>query len=178
MLSNPEPFYQSENIIDISHQGEVNDQVISRLLSDIKKGLVVKDVNKRDFKSIYSISVELIENILRHGVVQVHLTPQIKKGKVNFSISENIVKLEVENLISSEDKSKLEQKYALIKGKQIDEIKDLYRHELIHGSISERGGAGLGIFVMAIKSKNNYQYTLDQHENDQLFYKVIVSFSI
>jgi hypothetical protein len=38
------------------------------------------------------------------------------------------------------------------------ELKTLYLETLTNGQISEKGGAGLGIIIMAMKSKNKIDY--------------------
>ena len=46
-------------------------------------------------------------------------------------------------------------------------VKQIYLKTLTNGEISEKGGAGLGIITMAMKSKNEIKYQVTQI-NDEL----------
>ncbi len=148
----------------VNHIGAINDQIISKLLLNIKQRLKDLSIDKRTLKSIYSVSVELIENIQRHGAYSQN---DEKYGEVSFHLSEEKIFLKVKNVVSDEDRLVLEKRFFTIKDKPISIIKELYRDRLINGQISDRGGAGLGIYVMAIKSENNYNYQFEKVEGNQ-----------
>ena len=46
------------------------------------------------------------------------------------------------------------------------ELKALYLETLTNGQISKKGGAGLGIIIMAMKSKNKVEYKTFSIENN------------
>ncbi len=160
----------------VRFKGPVGDQVISTFLKNVKDLLQQKNIQKRDYKSIYSVTVELVENVLRHGKKINGSSPNVY-GEIAFEyLKEHQISLSVLNAISDLDYKALSEKFTFIEDKTVSQIKDVYRHELIHGSISERGGAGLGIYVMAIKAKKAYTFQFEKVDPTTYNYFIKVVF--
>lgn len=163
------------NSILVSYHGSFNMQTIDELLKSIRVKLEEQSIDKRSIKSIYSISVECLENIMKHGK-SIDNKPVV--GKFAFSFLGGKLCFLVANHISTEDKEKLEQKLQTIDNLSLDKIKEIYKHDLVHGQISDRGGAGLGMYVMAMKSNKNFYYQFSEAENDHLFYSLKVDIDL
>ncbi len=156
-----------ENLL-ISYYGDFNMPILDKLIASIKNSLQQLQVDKKNTKSIYSICVECLENIMKHGKPVPENFPV--KGRFSFGVKDNKVYFIVGNHISLEDKNKLHNKLQNIDELSLDEIKNIYKHDLIHGSISDRGGAGLGMYVMAMKSNKDYKYQFLPVENVNAYY--------
>ena len=122
------------------------------------------ELNKTQRKVGFLIA-ECFQNIVRHAdltAADSYFHTQNKKGVFSI-VSGNIVKDEMITTL----KSQLEQLNELTS----EELKEIYRKTLVDGTISERGGAGLGLIEMARKTKNKLSFNFSKiDETKSLFY--------
>lgn len=113
-------------------------------------------------KRVFSIMVECLQNITRHQFIDNRrdMTSETNgmfvicnKDRSYQMTSGNVV----ENAAIPHLKSLLEKVNSLNK----DELKEYYKQVLEDGSISKKGGAGLGLIEMARKSGNKLFYTFE-----------------
>ncbi len=159
----------------LTYQGVFSMALINGFISDIRSYLASQGIEKRTIKGFHSLAVECLENVHKHGVSTVEGEQKVL-GDFVFGHDNKGLVFTLSNLVSPIDANRLETKLSSIKGLELADIKLKYRHELVNGSISERGGAGLGIYVMALKSNNNYEYTLNPVEDG--FYDFTISFNV
>lgn len=145
------------NSILVSYHGQFDMRTIDMLLKTVKVKLDEMGVDKYSSKSIYNVSVECLENVLKHGKPNQNNGVE---GKVAYSFMDDQLCIVVANQISQEDKEILEERLKGMDELSVDRIKDVYKRDLINGKISDRGGAGLGMYVMAMKSNKNYDYQI------------------
>lgn len=133
----------------------ITDSIISLAESNLETTGESSKVKKR----VFSIMVECLQNITRHQTVEGEefndsSIPGIfmiqRKEDSYFITSGNVVP----NLAMPKLRSQLEK----INSLQQDELKEYYKQILEDGSISDRGGAGLGLIEMARKSGNKLTF--------------------
>lgn len=158
----------SDQQILLAYLGEVTPDLINAILKGVKNDNVgFQEQELLTKKKVYNIIVESLENITRHSEVEEKgQHPSLfllgKTDKNYFVVSGNyIYKNQVDHL-----KKMIDQVNALSK----DDIKKVYRDILAEGKISVKGGAGLGIIDMAIKSGNKLEYTFIPVEDTISFY--------
>ena len=158
----------SDQQILLAYLGEVTPDLINAILKGVKNDNVAfQEEEILTKKKVYNIIVESLENIARHSdVVEKgqHLSLFLlgKQDRNYFVISGNyIYNDQVENL-----KNMIDHVNALDK----NDIKKVYRNILAEGKFSVKGGAGLGIIDMAIKSGNKLEYTFIPVEDKISFY--------
>ncbi|MBI2269001.1 MAG: hypothetical protein HYU69_01445 [Bacteroidetes bacterium] len=158
----------SDQQILLAYLGDVTPELINAILKGVKNDSV--GFQKEELltkKKVYNIIVESLENITRHSEVEEKgLQPSLfllgKNDKNYFVVSGNyIYNNQVDNL-----KQMIDQVNALDK----ENIKKVYRDILAEGKISVKGGAGLGIIDMAIKSGNKLEYTFIPVQDKISFY--------
>ena len=158
----------SDQQILLAYLGDVTPDLINAILKGVKnENSTFKEEELRTRKKVYNIIVESLENITRHSDVEEkeqHLSLFLlgKKDDHYFVVSGNyIYNNQVENLKKMID-------YVNSLDKQ--DIKTVYRNILAEGKFSLKGGAGLGIIDMAIKSGNKMAYTFIPVEDNISFY--------
>ena len=153
--------------IVLSYIGSVTPEIVNALLKSFKNDdFVLKDqVGLK--KRVYKIIVECLENISRHSeIIDENLPPSIfllgKESSNFFIISGNFVyNNQVNDITNMIDK---------INGMDTDSIKDKYLEVLANGLISKKGGAGLGMYDIALKSGNKLEYNFRYaNENTSLY---------
>lgn len=145
----------SEEKIILTYMGDITTDITNALLKNLKseKGSFGEETAIK--KKIYRIIVECLENICRHSIeIENRSRPSlfvIIKRKDHYQvISGNYIRNDMVNSI----RSMIEAVNAMSQGG----LKEKYREVLINGELSEKGGAGLGILDIAIKSGNKLEY--------------------
>lgn len=164
----------SDQKIILTYLGDVSPEITNAILKAVKNDDSRFNNEVGTKKKVYKIIVECLENITRHSEkVDKKLSQSIfllGKDEHNYYIitGNYILDSQVEML-----KQVLEEVNSLNK----DEIKSRYRDVLTEGKISDKGGAGLGIIDIALKSENNIEYEFVPIEQNICFYifKVQVS---
>lgn len=148
----------------INHKGNVDIAVVDRILHQLKSYLNNKLSDKIIRKRVYTLSVECLENIVRHSdlnekdhVLVVNYPPRfiIEKISETFVIHTGniILNSNIENVVGKIEKlNNLEQA----------DINTLYKESLSIAEISEKGGAGLGLIVMAKTTKHKIKYDFEK----------------
>ncbi len=125
-------------------------------------------------KRVFSIMVECLQNITRHQFIDGHedingLFVVCNKNKSYQMTSGNVV----DNAAIPHLKQLIDKVNSLDK----DALKDYYKQVLEDGSISSKGGAGLGLIEMARKSGNKLFYTFENIDDEISYFYMNTSIS-
>ncbi len=118
-------------------------------------------------KRIYFIMVEGLQNITHHQD-EVANEPSFDKYPPVFAIQKYGEKYYIStgNIIANVNIEPLKEKLVRINSFTQDELKKFHREMLRNGSISEKGGAGLGLIEMSRKSGNKLLYSFVQLDEE------------
>jgi hypothetical protein len=135
----------------IHYTGVMNHGFSNTLTSRVELNVEEAVQNKQSQKRFFSVFVEVMQNILIHstpdseGDVHAGMTIYLQNGKICGRFS-NIVK-------KSQSKQLLE-RYKLCNGLDRVALKQMYMDRMVKGNLSEKGGAGLGVITIVLRSKN------------------------
>lgn len=134
-----------------SHFGEFNTSKINEFTSDTEEYLLDKKEPKKIVKSFFNILIEGLQNIKNHG----EFSPNGKQlSYCNILSNDNVYIINFSNLIEIKKIDSLNKAINRLNNSDYDGIKKIYLETLTNGEISNKGGAGLGVITMAMKSKN------------------------
>jgi len=134
-----------------SHFGEFSTSKINEFTSDSEEYLIEQHEPKRVIKSFFNILIEGLQNIKNHG----ELAPSGQQ--VAFCIlasNDDSYTISFSNLILTQKFTNLKNAIDRLNDADYDGVKKIYLETLTNGEISKKGGAGLGVITMAMKSKN------------------------
>jgi hypothetical protein len=158
-----------ENIICAYH-GDFNYQVVNGLLINIKRDLSKPDVDRRAAKKTYKVLVECLENINKHAsIIESEHKGTPNEGIFILSNANNCYTITVGNLVKNEEEPQLTANFNQVNSMSKDELKILYREIIATTEISVKGGAGLGIVDMALKSESKLQFTFYKYSENLKF---------
>ncbi|MDA9563858.1 SiaB family protein kinase [Flavobacteriales bacterium] len=155
-----------EKII-IEHKGEFTKEKIGSLLSSLKVILQDEVEVLITRKRLYNIAVECLENIVRHGAerpVGYNLFMIVEKAGTYYMTAGNILRLQ--------EKEFLETLMNDISVMDMAALKKKHREVLFSGQLGERGGAGLGMYQIAIKSDNSIEYVIDAISEEIFLFQI------
>jgi hypothetical protein len=105
-------------------------------------------------KRLFMFVLESLQNIVKHGDRKLH----DKMPLVAYSKTAGGYTITTGNIISTNQVENLRSKLERINKLDINEAKNLYRDILSNSGFSEKGGAGLGLIEMAIKTGNRLDF--------------------
>jgi len=153
--------------IVLCYVGSVTSDIVNALLKSFKDDdfLFKNEVTVK--KRVYKILVECLENINRHTeAIDESLPPSMfmlgKEDSKFYIISGNFI----HNNQITEIRGMIDK----INGMDKEAIKDRYMEVLSRGLITPNGGAGLGMYDIALKSGNKLEYIFKPSNENISFY--------
>jgi hypothetical protein len=143
--------------IIVHYSGDLSYGFANALTSRLERILEERIERKKAKKRFFGVFVEAIQNIRLHSEVDknehVHsmVTVFLKNEKLCARFSNIIEKEEAENLAS---------RYEEVNRMTADSLKKQYMETMMNGAMSDKGGAGLGILTIVMRSKNPSPVTL------------------
>ncbi|MBO7142864.1 MAG: SiaB family protein kinase [Bacteroidales bacterium] len=121
-------------------------------------------------KRIYYIMVEGLQNITRHQDEIANLTTEKYPGI--FAIQKNGERYYIStgNIVANDKIPALQEKLDTINSLNQDELKKFHREMLTTGSMSDKGGAGLGLIEMSRKSGNKLLYSFERLDDEYTYF--------
>ena len=149
--------------IIVSHIGEVDQRKINTLSALVEAQLEYLKVNKTMTKKIFNIVIELLQNISLHGQNKAFDTPLsylfVGRNMNEFTVFAG-------NVVPNGIVKNLETRLKRIQSFSTFELKKQYMDVLSNGSLSEKGGAGLGFLTMALKAHAiNFEFLVLNNEH-------------
>ncbi|MCB0395618.1 MAG: SiaB family protein kinase [Flavobacteriales bacterium] len=160
-----------EKIIS-AYQGEFSHQVITMMLKHAKREF---ERGKHDpvlVKRLYNVLVECMENILKHAK-NIMIEDPIKEapeGIILLGQNDDGYLVRIGNLITTEDAAVLKKQIEEVNGLDREGLKERYRQIITNGFVSEKGGAGLGLVDIAMRSGRKLEYAFHDYDMQSVFY--------
>lgn len=167
----------TEQKIISAYHGEFTQNVINMLLKQAKWDLTNRKVEVKTFKKTYGVLVECLENILKHtSNINSNVTStRLTEGIVLFGYNENEYIVTVGNLVHNDQIDALKEKIDFVNSLDRQGLREQYENILRNGSISEKGGAGLGIIDIALKSGKKLGHLFKAYNPDCSFFALQIT---
>ena len=133
---------------------------IEMLLYKVKMKLESMDLSIALKKKLFNIVVECIDNIQKHSEKQISIYSrnQIKHAYFTLDFENNYYIIQTQNVILNDEIVGLTERLNYLNSLDKDGLRKNYEKVITDGKISTKGGAGLGLFDIAIKSGNKMEY--------------------
>lgn len=121
---------------------------------EIETFLLNQGVSKKIVRAFFSILIEGLQNVRLHG------EPVSKYERNAFVIvgHHKDYFLTTANMVRIDQVEKITSKIRTLNSLDYDQVKDHYMQILTEGSMSKKGGAGLGLITLYSKSKNKLEF--------------------
>jgi hypothetical protein len=148
--------------IIVSYSGEMDQDRVSMLSYAAEHQLDNEGARRGTIKKIFNILIELLQNILIHSA-----SPESGK-KFYCILAKNLKDYVVitANIVSNDSAEKIKATLNQIKKMNERQLKNHYLEVLANEQYSIKGGAGLGLITVALKSNNQFTYDcirIDEH---------------
>lgn len=144
--------------INLLYEGSVTQEVMKEFTSMTENNLISHAERPPVQRKVFYVMVETLQNITRHAERLPGDEEEVRRGFVVISHSDEAYYVVTGNVISEGTVPKLKEKLDLVNSLDHDGLSVLYKKQIQEGTISERGGAGLGFIDIAKKSGNKIGY--------------------
>ncbi|NEN23303.1 hypothetical protein G3O08_07305 [Cryomorpha ignava] len=160
----------SEDVI-VHFVGDLNVGYTNAISSKLEQLVESKVSDKQARKRFYTAYIEAIQNIQLHGSRD---QDSRVSGAVTVSVNGKKICATFLNIIEKRFGEKLINRYELINEKDRTELKTMYLDQMMNGEMSKKGGAGLGIITIVLRSQNPCEVELiPLSEHNEIFKNTI-----
>lgn len=159
--------------------GYLSEDVLTGIAKALRDKLELEDVDINTAKGVFSVVIELSQNIIRYSAEQ----PETVGAKANNSKEidlrygvlavghdgENYY-VACGNLITKSDSKELDRNLAHIQGLDRKELKSLYKDTLRSGPPEGSKGAGVGFIEIALRATNGFEYGFEDSDSSNVFF--------
>lgn len=164
--------------VPVSYLGQVSKEVIEDLLLQVEQMGDEKQIQKSVLKKIYSISLELLQNIFHHAD-----NPDTKSdsntGNAAFVILEigDAYEIIIGNFVKEIHIRKIKDRIKQINSLNTNERKTLYKLILNNQEYTQKGGGGLGLIDISRKISGSLSYEVYKFNMEYFFFQfsIVVS---
>lgn len=161
------------NEISLVYEGEVTQEITKTFTSLTEKSLSKSAESNAVQKKVFNVMVECLQNISKHADSLTDEDEE-RRGIVMVSKGDDSYNIITGNIIKNERVAGLQESLELINSLDKAGLSTLFKQQIKESTISEKGGAGLGLIDIAKKtgSKLTYQF---KELNEQVSFFILTS---
>ncbi len=163
---------QQENL-EYIYRGEFDVSVTDNILELAEESLRLARHKTVIKKRVYFVLVEGLQNITRHQEEK-SVDTSIEQGLFVLQRRDNSYFVTTGNVIGKEDVAKLKEQLDILNQLDYKGLKEYSKFCLIDGSVSEKGGAGLGLIEIARKSSSLLSYSFKKLTDEYYYFYLLV----
>ena len=163
----------------LSYSGFVSEDILEAVGQTLRDRLRDMDSSPKQIKQVFSIFVELMQNVIRYGDDGPQpVSPSGEKPSYGMlTVSRNNGELVVMsgNFIANEDAEKICARIDELKSKSQDELRQIYKDKLRQPTEEQSKGASLGLIEIARRSSTPPDYMLTEGSDGTSFFIIKAS---
>ncbi|MBS0009909.1 MAG: SiaB family protein kinase [Bacteroidales bacterium] len=148
------------------YRGVVTNQNSEALLLLLEKEMEHSDFGFTGRKRLFMFVLESLQNVSRH----IHSMEHAGMSLVVYSKDDSGYTVTTGNVINSAEEQELREQLVLLNSLEPKEIRALYRERLGSTTLSQKGGAGLGLIEMAKKTGNKLDFDFIRIDDELLYF--------
>lgn len=157
--------------------GFMTETVLTGLGGALRKKLEIEDMDRKTVKGIFSIFVELVQNVIRYSAERESGETReeaidLRYGVVSVGRQEGQFYIACGNLIENKDVDRLSSGLANILSLDQAGLKALYKSTLRGPTPETSKGAGVGFIEIARRAPNGFEYDFEKIDDDHSFFAV------
>lgn len=135
----------------VFYVGDLNIGYANAISSKLEQLVENEIKDKQARKKFYTVYIEAIQNIRIHGLKDEN--GRVPGAVTVYADGERLYGTFM-NFIDKKAGEKLLKRYKEINNMSREELKSIYLEQMAHGELSSKGGAGLGILIIVLRSQN------------------------
>ncbi len=160
----------NSNRVLLCYEGEFSQEITKSVLSMTEKNLDLFQEDQNVRRKVFNVMVECLQNICKHTE---SAEEDFRKAIFLIGLTEEGYFIATGNLIMNENVDLLRSKLLEINLLDKEGLKMLHKEVVTKGSISDRGGAGLGLIDIARKSGRKLEFSFEPVSENVSFYTLL-----
>lgn len=157
------------NGISLVYMGEFSHEITKMFTSMAEEDLDRQSEQVSVRKRVYHVIVETLQNMNKHSD-ELGRDEDVGKGLYMVGKKDECYYVITSNLVSNNKKESLEEALEEINAASHEELREMYKKQIKEGSISEKGGAGLGLIDIARKTTGKHDYQFIPFDEDYFLF--------
>ena len=147
----------NRNGFSLVYEGEFNHEIMKMFTSMTEKDMNKLNEERSVKRKVFHVMVECLQNMTKHSD---EYSSENRVGNGLFIVGKKDANYYVitANKVGKKGIDYLRDSIDLINSKNKEELKELYKKQIKEGSLSEKGGAGLGLIDIARKTGQKLDY--------------------
>ncbi len=173
-ISQIQKLVEDDGIVFIGYGGFLSQALISAMTEALEKEAEINDIGMGVSSSIFTVFIELSQNMMNYSKSILKDCRDIFPGGlivVSRDSSGSSYYIHSQNIISIEDKEKIEPKLKEIKSLDRDGIKAKYKELRRSGKNTHGKGGGIGFYEIA-KRCDSIEYDFKEINSDKLYFHI------
>lgn len=169
---------QQNNLVMV-YEGDFTQEITKTVLNMTERSFELENIDSGVKKKVFNVMVEALQNICKHQYTATDATNDVSVKSAVFMIGYDIDNYYVitGNYILNTNTDKVSAKIDHINTLDQEGLKQLYKETRLTTTISDAGGAGLGLIDMARKSNNKIAYTFEKSNEMASFFTMMTIIS-
>ncbi len=170
-IDNVQKLIDRDGIVFLSYGGFLTQTLIAGMTEVLEKEAEFNDLKMGTANSIFTIFIELSQNIMNYSNEKNLDSKNVKSEGLIFvsKDEEGNYYIHSQNIISNEDKERIEIKLKEISSMNKDELKYSYRELRKTGKNSHEKGGGIGFYEIAKKS-SSIKFEFNKINDDKYYF--------
>jgi len=173
ITTNKEILYNDSALL-LSYGGVFTQSLIAGMTGVLEKEIEAVELPMKISNNIFVVFIELAQNIMNYSKKTNSIDKTDPKGIISVKKEDSNYIVCAENIITQEDKVKIDALMKFIQNASEDEIKQRYKEQRKQNRNSEEKGSGLGFLEIA-KKTSHIQYNFDPIEQERFIFKISVT---
>ena len=153
--------------IILAYDGVLSKDIVAAFLTRLKIDIEKTSVPKKEKKRFFSIVVECIQNLSKHGTVSelsdAHFLVLVEKENSTLKISTG-------NVVKNETQETIQALINNVNNKNKSELREMYKNGISKNVLTKKGEASLGLIDIARKSSQKIKYQFKKIDNNTSFF--------
>jgi len=169
-----------DSVTLLDYSGKFEFETIETLVNQVKSCVEGIECKLPVRKKIVNICVECLENIYKYSILGQADTIFLDKfnAVVKLQSDSSILFLETGNTIHNAKIENLKNRISEMNKLSREQLKEKYDEIINNTQINEKGGAGLGLLDIALKSGNPLEYEFKAVDDNLSFFKIKIQINL
>ncbi len=163
-----------DNHIMLSFKGEITSDIINMVLQIMETRLDAVSEKSSVRKKIFNVLVECMQNLYHHAEAEVEGQIDTRRAMLELFYDNEFYFILTGNYIKNNDIQRLKERIDRVNSLSKEDLRKYYREILDNNSISNKGGADLGMIDMARKSGQKLDYHFTEVNDNLSFFDLKV----
>ncbi|HLW08438.1 MAG TPA: SiaB family protein kinase [Marinilabiliaceae bacterium] len=158
------------NEISLVYEGEVTQDITKTFTALTERNLTKSAESNTVQKKVFNVMVECLQNISKHADSLGGDEDEERRGIIMVSKGDDSYNIITGNIIKNQKVPELKSSLELINSLDKEGLSSLFKQQIRESTLSDKGGAGLGLIDIAKKSGSKLIYQFKEISEEASFF--------